>query len=89
MGKRGESGGGERVESSEAPSASPSPTPSPLEQSTGRACPAHSVSATVSLPFPPLGTQTLTLEGHRLRGEQEGVVVAVQAFLPDHGHDGT
>lgn len=58
--------------------------PHHLERRRGRARPRGSVSATSP---PPSGALSLTLEGHGLHGEHEGVIVAVQSLLPDHCHD--
>lgn len=76
-----------RAEALLEPSLSPRPTPTRAEKV--KACPGKHPRFLSRHSSPTPGTPgPLTLEGHRLRGEREGVVVAVQALLPDHGHDG-
>lgn len=80
-------GGVWRAEALLEPSLSPRPTPTRAEKV--KACPGKHPRFLSRHSSPTPGTPgPLTLKGHRLRGEREGVVVAVQALLPDHGHDG-
>lgn len=76
-----------RAEALLEPSLSPHLTPTRAKKV--KACPGEHPQFLSLHSSPPPGTpDTLTLKGHRLHGEREGVVVAVQALLPDHGHDG-
>lgn len=79
--------GGWKAEELPEPSLCPHSTPN-YKKVKGMLDCALGFSQLPSPPLPSLGTRPLTLEGHGLHREHKGVVVAMQALLPDHRHDG-